>query len=182
MEKKNKKRISLGMRVFILVTLLSAVFMVLFGIINYFIISSSAESITFTNTAVVIIVSILTVIVVSLLLGLCVKYRMQRLLSFTMGRLVSDMQKICEGGELTFSARKHKKDDPVGLVYEYYAKVVGVTGELLADISDVSQKIRDGDANKRLNEKKYKGPYYGAAQNVNNMLGSGNYMSRMNAL
>jgi len=178
MDRKQRKRVSAGTRIFILAVSLSLVFMLLFGIYSYFIIRSNAVSVIRENVGVFLSLAA-AAIAGSLLLGLGMAYGIERLLSFLLKRLLTDMQQICEGGQLNFAARKHKKDDPIGMVYEYYAKVVGVTDELLTEINQISQKRKEGETGVRINEKKYRGAYYGAAQNVNTMMDIGDYKNRI---
>ena len=179
MDRKQRKRVSAGTRIFIMAVSLSLVFMMLFGIYSYFIIRGNAVSVIRENVGGVFLALIAAAIAGSLLLGLGMTYGVERLLSFLLKRLVTDMQQICEGGQLNFAARKHKKDDPIGMVYEYYAKVVGVTDELLAEINQISQKRKEGETSVRIDEKKYRGAYYGAAQNVNTMMDIGDYKNRI---
>ena len=60
------------MRIFITVSILSAAFLVLFGLIGYFVLNSGAASLSVENIVVVVITLIAAIIVVSLLVGLCV--------------------------------------------------------------------------------------------------------------
>jgi len=158
------------MRIIVLVGPLSLVYMILFGIIGYSVINNYLIGTNSANMAGIVVALIAAVIAASLVLGLSIWHGVERLLSYSLKRLVADMQQICDGGKLSFTARKHKKDDPIGLLYEYYAKVIGVTDEFLSDITDISQKRKKGETGVRLNETKYKGSYFGAAQNVNNMM------------
>jgi len=182
MERKKRNRVSLNMRIFRLVAPLSLVFMMLFGIFSYMIISSNAVSINPENTTGVLFAVIAVVIIASLLLALSVRYGTERLLSYSLKRLIADMQQICDEGKLSFAARKHKKEDPIGMLYEHYAKVIGVAVEFLSDIEDVSKKRKTGEAGTRINESKYIGAYFGAAQNVNTMMDLESHRSLLNVM
>ena len=182
MEGKKKRRISSGMRIFIMAASLSLVFVAVFAVVSYIIISGNTSGVSSENMAGVVIQLVAVVIAIGLLLGLGIWYGMDHLLTFMMKRLISDMQQICEGGKLTFAARKQKKEDPIGLLYEYYAKFINTTGELLTDINEISIKRGDGDVDVKLDEMKYKGVYFGAAQNVNNLMGLSDYKNLIRAM
>jgi len=178
MNKQNKNRISSGMRIFILAMSTGLVFLILFAVLNYVILSNSAVNFNIESTAETVILLVTTALVVSFLLGLCLWYGMSKLLSFFMKRLISDMKQICEGGKLSFTTRKHTKDDPISMLYEYFSRIIGATDELLNDINEISVRYNDGDTGVKLDPIKYKGAYYGAAQNVNTMIDLGGVRGR----
>lgn len=173
---------SLNMRIIRFVAPLSLAFMVLFGIFSFIILSSNAVSVNTEHAVGVVLALVAIVIVISLLLAFSVRYGTERLLSYSLKRLIADMQQVCEEGKLSFAARKHKKEDPIGMLYEHYAKVIGVAVEFLSDIDDVSKKRNKGEAGTRINESKYIGVYYGAAQNVNTMIDLESHRSVLNVM
>ena len=179
MSKGGRTRISLGIRIFLLVAPLSLVFMVLFAVLGYIILSNNTVNANYENVSSIVILLVVTVIVLSLLLGLVIWRLTKRLLAFSTHRIITDMQQLSDGGKLSFVARKSKKGDPIGLLYEYYAKFIGVTGALLSEISDISRKRKEGKMDERLDESRYKGDYFGAAQNVNTMIDLGAHQSRI---
>ena len=161
MEKKNRKRIPWGLRMFIITVAFNIAFFSLFGAFVYILFDGGPPG---TALALIIII-----IAMSLLLGLCVHYGTRRVLSYTLRRLVTDMQHL-EEGELTFIARKNYKKDEIGYLYASYAKAVGVVGALFNDINTVSMKRLNEGVDAQLDASKYKGAYFGAATSVNSMM------------
>ena len=126
MDKKNKKRIPWGLRMFLITVALNVAFFGLFAAFVYIMFDGGP-----TGLALELIV---IVIAMSFLLGLCVHYGTRRVLSYSLRRLVTDMQHL-EEGELTFIARKNYKNDEIGFLYANYAKAVGAIGTLFSDIN-----------------------------------------------